>query len=162
VENHYNPYLEEYIMPNAFLWTESHSVGIDLLDDQRKTLMELTDFFVSDCTGATSDTIRSCFSKRVDDILNYFVFHFKMEERFLSVLNFPGASIHRKGYVRSMGEIRYWLNEINPLNPETILSFARYLRERIFYHITEEDQEYGRYILSLKHQESQILHSKYA
>jgi hemerythrin len=85
-----------------------------------------------------------------------------MEEQLLSVLKFPAADAHRKGHAHCIGEIRYWLNEISFLNAQTILSFAHYLRERIFDHVTGEDQGYGRYILSLKHQESQILHSKYA
>jgi hemerythrin-like metal-binding protein len=149
-------------MSNTFLWTESYSVGIDLLDDQHKTLMELTDIFVSSCGETTLAAIKPYFKEQTDAILKYLIFHFKMEERLLSVLRFPSADAHRREHARCIGEIRYWLNEISFLNAQRILSFARYLRERIFDHVTGEDQGYGKYILSLKQQESQILHSKYA
>jgi hemerythrin len=149
-------------MPDTFLWTERYSVGVGLLDSQHQTLMELTDTLVSGCTEAASDTIKPYFNHRITAILDYLMLHFKTEDQFLSLLQYPGAAAHRRNHTRCMGEIYYWLNEINFPSTRVVLSFVRYLRERIFDHVTSEDQGYGRYILSFKHQESQILHSEYA
>ncbi|MDR2019331.1 MAG: hypothetical protein LBQ14_01040 [Treponema sp.] len=149
-------------MPNTFLWTESYSVGVSLLDSQHKTLMELANAFVLDCAEAEPDTIKPYFKKQIAAILDYLTFHFKMEDQCLSVLRFPCAATHRRGHARCMGEIYYWLNEIDSSKSQVMRSFTLYLRERIFDHVTGEDQGYGKYILSLKHQGSQTLHSKYA
>ncbi|MDR2184159.1 MAG: hemerythrin domain-containing protein [Treponema sp.] len=149
-------------MSNTFLWTKNYSVGIDLLDSQHKTLMELTDNFVLGCIEATSGDIKPYFKKQITAILDYLVLHFRMEEQLLSILKFPAAAAHRRGHARCMGEIYYWLNEINSLKSQVILSFTRYLRERIFDHVTGEDQGYGRYILHLKRRGFQIPRSECA
>jgi hemerythrin-like metal-binding protein len=149
-------------MENTFLWTTAYSVGIDLLDDQHKTLLGLANDLVLNCIGAAEDAIKPYFKKQIAVILDYLAFHFRMEEQLLNLIRFSGAAAHKRGHARCIREIHFWLGRTGSLNLQVMLSFARYLRERILDHVAEEDQGYGGYILSMKNRGSRLPCAKYA
>ena len=76
-------------------WDDRYSVGIQLIDDQHKELIKLTNRLYIDClTGGegTQDYFKFALRRTMD----YIEYHFSSEEQLLEKMRYPDRQNHKK------------------------------------------------------------------
>jgi hemerythrin len=132
-------------------WDAKFSVGIPLIDEQHKKLIELTNGLYQGCL-AGDDAAREFFFKAIRSALDYVNYHFSAEEKLLENVKYPELAQHRKqheDFVRRMVEDVKSFQDGRKFVPN---NFVRYLKDWILSHIAIMDTKYARYILDLKKQ----------
>jgi hemerythrin len=74
-------------------WDESLSVGVDLIDDQHKMLIQrIKD--LSDAVNSSRGAIE--IGKTLGFMIDYTGFHFSTEEKHMTDLGYPGYDVHKQ------------------------------------------------------------------
>lgn len=116
-------------------------LGIGVIDDQHKRIVHyynnMVNSFNNDLPGM---------SQILDELINYTLFHFYNEEKFLETINYPEFAGHKKKHVSLLDELKALAAELR-LNDskeikEKILSISR---DWIVFHIMIEDRMYVDY-----------------
>lgn len=116
-------------------------LGIGVIDDQHKRIVQyynrLVNLYNNDTPGM---------SHVLDELINYTLFHFYNEEKFLETINYPGFAEHKKKHASLLDEFRTLNTELrlhdSPEIKEKILSATR---DWIVFHIMIEDKTYVDY-----------------
>ncbi|MDR1143257.1 MAG: bacteriohemerythrin [Spirochaetaceae bacterium] len=126
-------------------WDEKYSVGIQLIDDQHKELITLTNTLYKGClTGA--DMAKTYFLGTVHGAVEYVKYHFTMEEKLLAAVAYPVLEAHKnehRSFVKQILQDVKSFQEGKQFVPNT---FVRFLRDWILSHIAVMDKKYMEYI----------------
>lgn len=116
-------------------------LGIGVIDEQHKRIAQyynnLVNSYNNDVPGM---------SLVLDELINYTLFHFYNEEKFLETINYPGFVEHKKKHLSL-------INELKTLNAELQLRDSTEIKEKILsvsrdwivFHIMIEDRMYVDY-----------------
>ncbi|MDR2258599.1 MAG: bacteriohemerythrin [Treponema sp.] len=134
-------------------WDDRYSVGIPLIDDQHKKLLEMTNNLYDACREG-SEAATALFKEAVRGTVDYVKYHFAAEERILTNVKYPGFAAHKKeheGFVLKILQDAKDFEEGKKFVPNI---FVRYLKDWVLAHIAVEDRKYADYILGLKKQDA--------
>jgi hemerythrin len=134
-------------------WDDRYSIGIPLIDDQHKHLIELTNELYECCVGGGED-VQACFRDAVRGTVDYVKYHFTAEERMLANIKYPGFISHKKEHESFILKILRDAKEFEEGKKFVPNNFVRYLKDWILAHIAVEDRKYADYILGLKKQDA--------
>jgi hemerythrin len=132
-------------------WDDRYSVKIQLIDDQHKELINMTNTLYEGCL-AGDEAARSYFLEAVHGTVDYVKYHFAAEEKILENVKYPGFAEHKReheGFVKKIFEDVESFQGGKKFVPNV---FVRYLKDWILTHIAVEDKKYAEYILNLKKQ----------
>jgi hemerythrin len=130
-------------------WDDRYSVKIQLIDDQHKELINMTNTLYEGCL-AGDEAARNYFLETVHGTVDYVKYHFAAEERILENVKYPGLAEHKKeheGFVKKIFEDVQSFQGGKKFVPNV---FVRYLKDWILAHIAVQDKKYAEYILNLK------------
>jgi hemerythrin len=130
-------------------WDDKYAIGIPLIDDQHKKLIEMTNTLYKGCLGGPA-TAEAYFREAILGTVDYVKYHFATEEKLLEQVQYPGLGEHKKqhqGFVLKILEEVQNFHQGKKFVPNT---FVRYLKDWILSHIALVDTQYAAYILSLK------------
>jgi hemerythrin len=137
---------------DAFVeWDDKYSVGIQLIDDQHKELIKLTNKLYKSCL-AGEDAARVKFMATVKSTVDYVNYHFGVEERLLQNVSYPEFAEHKReheAFAKHVLEEVQSFQEGKKFVPNV---FVRYLRDWILSHIAVSDRKYAIFILNLRKQ----------
>jgi hemerythrin len=144
---------QEVVMQNdKFVeWDDRYSVGIPLVDDQHKHLIELTNELYACCIAGT-DEVQACFRDAIRGAVDYVKYHFAAEEKILENVQYPGIAAHKKEHEIFVMKILSGVKEYEEGKKFVPNAFVRFLRDWILAHIAVEDRKYADYIQELKKQ----------
>jgi len=119
---------------------EKLSVGVQLLDEQHKKLVELINalYLLKENKG---EHVKTGLSKLFDRFKDYSIYHFKAEEEYFSLLDSKAVELHilqHKHYLEYLQELSVKVRENNDLSEEMLF----HLTDWIFHHILSEDKKY--------------------
>jgi len=132
-------------------WDEKYSVGIPLIDDQHKQLINLTNTLYKGCL-AGPEAAKTYFMEAIQGTVDYVKYHFAAEEKLLENVKYPDLAAHKKlheAFVKKILEDVQSYKEGKKFVPN---AFVRYLKDWILSHIAVMDKAYAKYILNLKKQ----------
>ncbi|MDR3139217.1 MAG: bacteriohemerythrin [Treponema sp.] len=132
-------------------WEDRYSLGIPLIDEQHKKLVDMTNDLYRGCLQG-DEAARDYFMKAVHGTVDYVKYHFAAEEKILEKIRYPGLAEHKReheGFVKKVFEDVKSFEEGRKFVPNL---FVRYLKDWILAHIAVEDKKYAEYILNLKKQ----------
>jgi hemerythrin-like metal-binding protein len=124
-------------------WEASFSVGVEALDLQHQRILEL----IADLSGHVEAGFGSPERDRaLFRLTSYVQEHFKREEEFLSVHDYPGFASHVKHHRAFAREVaRYCMGTFDPTEqPRSDL--LTFLEDWWSHHILEEDMAYKPYL----------------
>jgi hemerythrin len=130
-------------------WDDRYSVGIQLVDDQHKELVNMTNTLYAGCL-AGDEAARTYFLEAIHGTVDYVKYHFAAEEKILENVTYPDIFEHKKaheGFVKKIFEDVKSFQSGKKFIPNV---FVRYLKDWILTHIAVEDKKYAEYILNLK------------
>ncbi len=124
-------------------WDNSCSVKNITIDEQHKKLFRLiNEFGESVNSKSNSESV----SKLLKGLKEYVVFHFKTEEMYLRLCNYPKFDLHKKEHESFIEEVldieQKYLNGVLP-SPSKIVT---YLITWVAHHIKESDGAFANYI----------------
>jgi hemerythrin len=132
-------------------WDDRYSVGIQLIDDQHKELINLTNILYAGCLAGDA-AAQKYFLETVHGTVDYVKYHFSAEERILENVRYPDIVEHKRqheSFVKQIFDDVKSFEEGKKFVPNV---FVRYLKDWILTHIAVTDRKYSNYILNLKKQ----------
>ena len=129
---------------NHVTWSNTYSVGIKLLDDQHKGLLDFVNDLFNHATG-NADEEHAYFQDVIQQATQYISEHFVTEEECMLATNFPGYSEHKNAHDSFKFAVVRSVNEYNAGKILTLNNFADFLKDWIASHVVEMDKQYVLY-----------------
>ena len=133
---------------NCVEWSDTYSVGIKLLDDQHKGLLDFVNDLFSHATG-NADEEHAYFQKVIQQATEYISRHFGTEEECMLALKFSGYAEHKKAHDEFKFAVVKSINEYNAGKTMTLKNFANFLKDWIASHVIGMDKQYGAFFAKI-------------
>jgi hemerythrin len=125
-------------------WSSTFSVGIKLIDDQHKGLLDLVnDMFNHVCGSIAEEEAYS--AAIIQKTVNYIRVHFSTEEKIISHTNFPGYAEHKSAHDDFILTVVDYIKNFDTDKNFVLTEFTRFLKEWILTHIAIMDKQYFAY-----------------
>ena len=131
------------------VWGDNYATGIELIDNQHKELVNLTNRLYRACMGSDQN-VEATFKEIMSKMVEYVRFHFTAEQNLLKNISFPHYSDHTKEHNTLIKNILDAAKEYNEGNRFTPNNFVRTLKDWVFGHIAFSDKIYSAYIAEQK------------
>jgi hemerythrin len=130
------------------VWDDKYATGIQLIDNQHKELVSLTNELFRACMDR--EVIQQeVFKETMKRMVDYVRFHFGAEQDLMQRVNYPDYAEHKKQhdvFVLKVIESVRGYNEGKKMVPN---QFVRTLRDWILSHIAHYDKLYASYIAAM-------------
>ncbi|MCL2192588.1 MAG: bacteriohemerythrin [Treponema sp.] len=134
---------------NVFIpWEDRFAVGIPLVDNQHKELLNLANALHDTCRQG-KEFVPEGFKKTAGAAVEYVKVHFSTEEKIMERVNYPGMAEHKAEHQKFVRKV---LEEVR--NFEDGVSFVpnrfvAFLKDWILSHIALMDKKMADYVLDL-------------
>jgi hemerythrin len=130
-------------------WSDIYITGIELIDEQHKELVNLTNHLYRACLDGDG---RLVFKEVMHRLVNYVKFHFGAEIKLLEKINFPDYHDHKKQHEDLVKDILDAISNYDDSDSKKFMPnvFVRTLKDWIFTHIAVSDKIYSTYVTEQK------------
>jgi len=127
-------------------WSAAFSVGIKLIDDQHKELLNLVNDMFNHVIG-DEQAERAYFREIIQKAVQYVKVHFSTEEKIMIHTNFPGYAEHKKAHDSFVLTVVEKVKDFETGRNTnfTLLGFTQFLKEWVLTHIAIMDKGYFTY-----------------
>jgi len=123
-------------------WDGKHSIGIKELDDQHQHLFTLINrAFESHNSGAGDETVK----KQLDELLEYFAFHFSTEEIQMGEAAYPKVGEHYSQHKVLTDKAAEMMELYAVVGSGILSSTLIFMNAWLTQHILQYDTDYARY-----------------
>ena len=131
------------------IWEDKYATGIELIDDQHKQLVELTNQLYLACF-AGEEALYTVFKDAMSRMVEYVRFHFSAEVKLLSAINYPDYHNHKKMHDTLVQDILDAAKDYEEGKKFVPNNFVRTLKDWVFGHIAVYDKIYAAYVADQK------------
>jgi hemerythrin-like metal-binding protein len=124
-------------------WQEDYSVGVSVLDEDHKRLLNLINQLQTAAHYHTSDEYEQ---ETFDALVDYTKEHFQREEELMEKYGFPGLEAHRQQHQSMVDEVNKLVSAYHKNRDATIEGAIRYLQTWLIHHIKGTDKEYSAFL----------------
>ncbi|MBF0255108.1 MAG: hemerythrin family protein [Gammaproteobacteria bacterium] len=121
-------------------WSAEYSVGVAQLDQQHQKIIDLINE-LADCL--CTDEEMATASRVLNEMHNYIIDHFGLEERMLSSAKYPQLAEHKEGHNRFIKKFSHLCAEVDSDRSEAVPHLLAYLNDWWDGHILHEDMKYS-------------------
>jgi len=125
-------------------WSDSYSMGIKLIDDQHKGLLDFVNDLYNHASGNEKDE-RVYFSSVIQQAVDYIKVHFATEEKYMIVTKFPGYKEHKKLHDEFTLTVIKTVKDFEAGKRLVLTTFSKFLKDWILSHIAVADKLYSDY-----------------
>lgn len=125
-------------------WSGTFSVGIKLIDDQHKELLNLVNDLFNHVSGNEASE-RAYFQKVIQIAVNYVKVHFATEEKIMLATKFPGYQEHKKAHDTFVLTVVDNIRDFQEGKKFSLAGFTKFLKEWVLTHIAIMDKQYFTY-----------------
>jgi len=125
-------------------WSESYSMGVKIVDDQHKGLLNFVNDLFNHATGNEEEE-RVYFNKVINGALQYVKMHFSTEEKLMTLNSFPGYAEHKKAHDDFKLMVIKSVKDFDSGEHLVLEKFANFLKDWILTHIAKVDKQYADY-----------------
>ena len=133
------------IKSELITWSSTFSVGIKIIDDQHKGLLNLVNDLFNHVTGNEAEE-QAYFAKVIQQAVQYVKVHFMTEEKIMIHTKFPGYAEHKKAHdafvLAVVDNVKNFRSASKKL---ALMDFTKFLKEWILTHIAIMDKQYFNY-----------------
>jgi hemerythrin len=129
----------------AVTWSSSYSVGIKLIDDQHKGLLDFINDLFNHSTGNEKDELEY-FREVIQTVVSYIKNHLSTEEKLLSAADFPDYAAHKRVHDLFTLEVIKSVKDFESGKRLVLEKFAYYLKDWLLTHIAVMDKQYMFYL----------------
>jgi hemerythrin len=125
-------------------WSDSYSMGIKLIDDQHKGLLDFVNDLFNHSTGNERDE-RAYFTVVIHQAVQYIKEHFATEEKMMIATKFPGYTEHKKTHDEFTLTVVHSVKDFESGKRLVLAKFAHFLKDWVLTHIAVMDVQYATY-----------------
>ncbi|MDR2716743.1 MAG: bacteriohemerythrin [Treponema sp.] len=125
-------------------WSTTFSVGIKVIDDQHKELLNLVNDMFNHAVG-DEYAERVYFKEIIQKAIDYVKVHFSTEEKIMLHTRFSGYAEHKKEHDAFILAVVDNVRDFEAGKRLTLTDFTRFLKEWILTHIAIMDKQYFAY-----------------
>jgi hemerythrin len=125
-------------------WSETYSMGIKIIDDQHKGLLDFVNELFGHSTGDENEE-RAWFKKVIHQAVQYVKDHFATEEKYMVATKFPGYAAHKKSHDDFTLTVVKTVKEFEAGKRLVLEKFAYFLKDWVLSHIAIMDRQYCDY-----------------
>ena len=135
-------------MEDLIIWDDSYSIGFEILDNQHKELVAMTNELFQCCKqgGAVADT---ALAGTISKALEYAQIHFYTEEKYMKLADYPNLGPHKKEHENFVAQVRSTIEEYDQGRAEPII-LVRFLKDWLINHIALVDKQCIPYFAKLQ------------
>jgi hemerythrin len=122
-------------------WSPTFSVGIKLIDDQHKELLNLTNDLFNHCVGDEAAE-KVYFEKVIHEAVKYVKIHFATEERIMQKTHFSGYLDHKREHDSFVLTVAEQIQSFKEGKKFNLTVFTRFLKNWVLTHIALKDKQY--------------------
>ena len=126
-------------------WVDSLATGIELIDNQHKHLVVLTNQLYQACMLG-GDSLETVFKDTMSRMVEYVRFHFTTEQAMLQRVKYPKFAEHKAEHDKLIKTVLETTKDYSGNKKFVPNNFVRFLRDWIVGHIGHEDKMYSIYI----------------
>ena len=126
-------------------WSDSLATGIELIDDQHKHLVALTNELYQACLLG-GDKLETVFKETMSRMVEYVRFHFATEQAMLQRVKYPKYAEHKGEHDKLIKTVLETTKDYTDRKKFVPNNFVRYLKDWIVSHIGHADKTYALYI----------------
>jgi hemerythrin len=125
-------------------WSNTYSMGIKLIDDQHKGLLELVNELFNHSTG-NEKAEREYFKEVIGQAVDYVKVHFATEEKYMLATKFPGYEEHKKTHNDFVLAVVKSVKDFEAGKRMALANFSRFLKDWVLGHVAIMDVKYSEY-----------------
>ena len=125
-------------------WSSTFSVGVKIIDDQHKGLLNLVNDMFNHVTGNEADE-QAYFTQVIQQAVQYVKIHFMTEEKIMIHTKFPGYAEHKKAHDAFVLAVVDNVKSFKTSKKLALMDFTKFLKEWILTHIAIMDKQYFNY-----------------
>ena len=130
-------------------WESSFATGIELIDDQHRQLVDLTNELYKACR-AGNNALQTAFKESMGKMVAYVRYHFSAELELLQCIKYPDYSAHKKEHDDLIKKILEAAQDYDSGKKFIPNHFVRTLKDWVFGHIAVTDRLYSLYVADQK------------
>ncbi len=118
-------------------WSESYNIGIDVIDNQHRQILDYINALEKIISGGQRDKIKEV----LDDLIDYTQSHFSFEENLLQQVNYQYLPSHKgihELFVKRLNDCRHKFDRGESVEND----LYRLLSKWLINHIQHDDQDY--------------------
>ena len=125
-------------------WSNQYSMGIKLIDDQHKALLEFVNDLFNHSTGKEEEE-RAYFKDVIQVAVSYVKTHFATEEKYMLATKFHGYAEHKKGHDEFILTVVQAVKDFESGKRLVLVKFAYFLKDWVLSHVAGMDILYAQY-----------------
>ena len=129
-------------------WSSTFTVGVKLIDDQHKELLNLVNDMFNHVTGNEEEE-REYFSRIIQQAVQYVKVHFSTEEKIMIHTKFPGYLEHKKAHESFILTVVENIKKFDSGKRLILADFTKFLKEWVLTHIAIMDKKYFTHFKSI-------------
>jgi hemerythrin len=133
---------------NLVTWSSTYSVGIKVIDNQHKGLLNLVNDMYNHVVNDEAAE-RAYFKKIIHEAVDYVKVHFATEERIMLAARFKGYAEHKRAHDSFILTVVDNIREFEAGKKINLSSFTHFLRDWILTHIAIMDKQYFEYFMKI-------------
>lgn len=134
------------------VWDNKFSIGIPVIDEQHKNLVQLTNDYYQAVMATRGDLefkkqLQDNVSAALKTCVEYVQTHFSAEEKLMIAANYPDYKKHKQQHVEFSTKVLETAKNFSNINFTDALNFAKFLYEWVLSHIAHEDKLFVKCVL---------------
>jgi len=125
-------------------WLDSYSMGVKLIDDQHKGLLNFINDLFNHATGNEEEE-RAYFMEVIQQAMQYIKMHFNTEEQLMLSTKFYGYAEHKKKHDDFKLMVIKSVKDFETGKQLVLEKFACFLEDWVLTHIAKVDRQYADY-----------------
>jgi hemerythrin len=125
-------------------WSDSYSMGVKIIDDQHKGLLNYVNDLFNHSTGDEAEE-RAYFTEVIQQAVQYIKMHFQTEEKLMLSTKFPGYEGHKKTHDDFTLTVIKSVKDFESGKRLVLEKFAYFLKDWVLTHVAIVDRQYAEY-----------------
>ena len=125
---------------NFAVWKDEYSVGVDVLDDDHRKLLNLINKFQTAVQYQTGEVFEK---EALAEVIDYTKYHFEREEKMMEEAGYADIETHKKIHRSMIAKIDGFMLEYDKQGHLALQEVSEYLQTWLVEHINGTDQDYS-------------------
>jgi hemerythrin len=129
---------------NHVSWSDSYSMGVKIIDEQHKGLLDFVNELFDHATGNEEEEL-AWFKEVIQQAVHYIKEHFTTEEKYMRATRFPGYADHKKTHDEFTLTVVKSAKDFQEGKRLVLERFAYFLKDWVLTHVAVMDRQYSDY-----------------
>lgn len=125
------------------VWQDDYSVDIQEIDEQHKSLVRLINQLYE---ALASKQHRDQVAKILDELIDYTVIHFAVEETLMRIFHYPEYDEHKLSHDHIAQKVRAFQQDFNSGEANVDMELLLFLKNWLTQHIVQVDKRYSAHL----------------